>query len=1637
MGLLRPFSCTIPVRAGTLIVNFIGRHFLYVVLALWVATGWSSVVHAQDVASKDAPVPHVGNRMDSDRLRAFIEREQLRLNAESEALRKVVADSGLVRLYADSLVSAREWVGLRGERPVLRITHNREAAASARINTLLEGGRTGLGLSGQDLWVAVFDDGHPRLSHVELSGRIDRRDRFSVESTHATHVAGTIAASGAWREVRGMAPAARIRSHDWSNDIVEMAETALDGVLVSNHSYGDPVGWTPNIQGDGYWGWMGFPSLSATEDVLFGYYGATAAAWDEVAHAAAHLVVVKSAGNEREQQGPPDGAPHYVFEGGWRLSTQVRQPDGGADGYDSIADAGVAKNVITVGAVEDAPWGVSSPEDVVMTDFSSWGPVDDGRIKPDIVANGTSLLSAKSGGDAAYGASSGTSQAAPVVTGAALLLQELWQREFPGSVPLASTIKALLLHSADEAGPSPGPDYQFGWGHLNAERAALHLKQAADADRILAPVRPYPAWVFEGSIAAGQTLEYELSLSEGMPLRTSLVWTDPAAAVRELTLDDPASQLVHDLDLLVEQDGVEHFPWVLDPAFPDAPAERGRNVRDNVEQVAFDAASGSLTIRVRAPATLTSAEQTFSLIVGSPLDVQDASATSVVSGTIRFGEASLAGINVRLTGPESRGSTTGEDGVFMIDELPAGTYTVHVDPSPFDITPSLTELVLPRDAGRLTMGVRSRMRTDAVRLFQSSRLLQSGEQAAAVDVTSVPAGGLLGVEVSFSSHPQVDLARASVVLNTDFDPLVSPWTGVDAVRLSELALSQSIIPTADGRWRYRIPILWVDGQAPEGSEARVPFQVHDGSSNGSLVHADTLIIPVMGRDIVGPRALSSIRIEGVSFAGVGEDMEIHASFLDGSPIARVTADLIDRFDTSRVLVSLPMFDSGDIDGNLDFVLGDGIYSARYFPSFEADFQLRVRAEDALGNVSNSLLPAFYSSRSFDASGSMLLLGESDGVSATNSHLSWLSALGESPSWWERLVRGPITADLSGSFSRVWIPHLSRPLERTEDVAAARGVLERGGHVSLFSREIVRGEEATNWLRSATGIEVGASVAADTVRGAGPLEGFFARHVGPAPRSLTLPPGAEPIITSGSSVLAARVGNAMISTVGVGSFTTDALHELLVTAFHHAETGATVGIPMPESVIPRPDTLLRAQTEDIRLAWEALPWATYEVEVSTDSLFGSSEFQYTTTGNHVRVSPLERGERYHWRVRGVNPAGAGPWNESRVIVTRPANLAPIALIPSQTYSTGTRQGREYFSFADLIEDPNGDPLEYTVVVSDPSVVALEYNLGTSGQRTGIFLTPLESGTTSVRVSAIDPEGLSVEATIDVIVAANTAPVITSWPDNPQFLTPGSVRSWSLDDLIDETDGDSLRYWFFNERPDVASAEISDGAFVIAALVEGQTFVAFQVSDGRGAQIQETLVIRVRENARPGRNPLVGVPEYFPGDSIALYLPVYFSDPDEDPITLELTNVSGGLEDVMVQSDTLFARHVGNEDPVLTIEVTDVFGASVSVQLPIVINAAAVVRTEDGRIPDRFGTLASFPQPFSSRVTLPFTLPVPSRVRFDVYDSLGRHVARIIDRSMQAGSHRLDWVPPAGLPGGNYYYQLRASGRVRTGILVFVP
>ncbi len=274
--------------------------------------------------------------------------------------------------------------------------------------------------------------------------------------------------------------------------------------------------------------------------------------------------------------------------------------------------ASVAKNILTVGAVDDLLGGYSlfaGPSSVQMADFSAWGPTDDGRIKPDVVGNGIFLFSAWP--DYPYYAlAAGTSMSAPNVTGSLLLLQQHYENLYgTGNFMRAATLKALVIHTADEAGDADGPDYEFGWGLLNTKNVAKVISGNGGAHRII-----------EGSLVNGTADTIEFSASDPNALvSATLVWTDPPGTPVALALDPPDSMLVNDLDLRVHKGATTYLPWVLNPATPADPAITGDNFRDNVEQVVTGAdGAGSYYVEVSHKGSLLNGEnQDYSLVISA------------------------------------------------------------------------------------------------------------------------------------------------------------------------------------------------------------------------------------------------------------------------------------------------------------------------------------------------------------------------------------------------------------------------------------------------------------------------------------------------------------------------------------------------------------------------------------------------------------------------------------------------------------------------------------------------------------------------------------------------------------------------------------------------------------------------------------------------------------------------------------------------------------------------------------------------------------------------------------------------------------------------------------------------------------
>jgi len=472
--------------------------------------------------------------------------------------------------------------------PIYYKTFNVEAAVTTGTDRLQPRSDLGLNLTGRGYTVGVWDAGSINEEHRELRGRISIVDD-SPFGTHDTHVAGTIGATGITAEARGMANEVLLTSYDFNNDNAEIAEEAADGMLISNHSYGLVSGWQVVQDGSG-WRWFGDESISSIEDYKFGYYSeGDSRVWDDIAYNAPYYLMVKAAGNDRNDVGDGSGAP----------------PDGP---YDVLDPKGVGKNILTVGAIEAIPNGYRGPDDVVMSSFSSWGPTDDGRIKPDIVAAGVNIFSSVSEAFDAYEQQSGTSMAAPNATGSLLLLQELYARVNSGTFMRAATLKGLAIHTARQAKPDPGPNYEFGWGILAADRAAIHISREDDEN----------FQIRESTLTNEGIRVFTVTSDGNAPLVATLSWTDVPGNPVAPTLDSDSLMLINDLDMRVFSEDSTFLPWIMDPSNPSRPASRGDNFRDNVEKIEIpNPAPGEYTIVINHKGQLTNDRQDFSLLVSA------------------------------------------------------------------------------------------------------------------------------------------------------------------------------------------------------------------------------------------------------------------------------------------------------------------------------------------------------------------------------------------------------------------------------------------------------------------------------------------------------------------------------------------------------------------------------------------------------------------------------------------------------------------------------------------------------------------------------------------------------------------------------------------------------------------------------------------------------------------------------------------------------------------------------------------------------------------------------------------------------------------------------------------------------------
>ncbi|WMI69640.1 S8 family serine peptidase [Mangrovimonas sp. YM274] len=502
--------------------------------------------------------------------------------------------------------------------PIYVTSYNAGAAETVQADDLYTGGALGLDLSGAGLNLGLWEGDAVRSNHQELTGRIDQQDfliffNSNDETNHATHVAGTMIASGVDPEAKGMAYGASIIAYDWDGDLPEMASEAASGMLLSNHSYG------LNVFNDDdelvipvYW---------------FGKYDNKSKALDELLYEAPYYLPVLAAGNDR----------------------QLASAATNKGGFDMLQGFSNAKNAITVAAVNEVI-DYTSEFSVQMSNFSNWGPTDDGRIKPDISAKGVSVKSSVSTANNAYAYMQGTSMATPSVTGTLALLQEHYNN-VNDIYMKAATVKALMAHTALEAGFNDGPDYKYGWGLLNAKDAANCITNNGVS-----------SIVAETELANDETYTTNVTAVGGEPLVVTISWTDPEGTVYTSSNpddleDNPIAILVNDLDVRVTNTDNTYLPWKLDPAFPNGGATKADNTVDNIEKIEVDNPSGEYTVTVSHKGTLEGDVQDFSIVItgiDATLGVDDNQAQNVAV----WPNPAKDVINLKLTSVENNSNVS-------------------------------------------------------------------------------------------------------------------------------------------------------------------------------------------------------------------------------------------------------------------------------------------------------------------------------------------------------------------------------------------------------------------------------------------------------------------------------------------------------------------------------------------------------------------------------------------------------------------------------------------------------------------------------------------------------------------------------------------------------------------------------------------------------------------------------------------------------------------------------------------------------------------------------------------------------------------------------------------------------------------
>ena len=352
-------------------------------------------------------------------------------------------------------------------------------------------------------------------------------------------------------------------------------------------------------------------------------------------------------------------------------------------GSSGVTSPSTAKNALSVGSSTTGSYG--SETIGMVANESSSGPTSDGRIKPDLVAPGVMICSARAQeADLATGGScsesnhpesqipmymtlNGSSMATPVVAGASAMAREFLREEVGIAIPHSSLIRALLVNGADDLGEQDVPNPEEGWGQLNISKSLFpqsngeNLTVFYDQGRYLMP---------------GHSFIYTFDVSGGESIDITLAWNDREGSA---SADQNASRLVNDLDLVVTS--------------PDGSIYNGNNFANGISQLNGQKDLLNNLERVRLPSTQSGTwsirighaggfAQDFSLVMSGNAEERMEADLTIVPNSIFTSETSpLRGdtISMQLSWINQAAASTGDYSISLqdiTDGTDIGTYSM-------------------------------------------------------------------------------------------------------------------------------------------------------------------------------------------------------------------------------------------------------------------------------------------------------------------------------------------------------------------------------------------------------------------------------------------------------------------------------------------------------------------------------------------------------------------------------------------------------------------------------------------------------------------------------------------------------------------------------------------------------------------------------------------------------------------------------------------------------------------------------------------------------------------------------------------------------------------------------------------------